>query len=91
MEGDQSDLERTVVASTPSKIHHSPKDALFSRMESIEGADFGEGSVSVIVSDAELSKTYSRGSVQDLNVANSNPRIFKTQSSVELREDSDEE
>ena len=67
------------------------KDALFTKMESIDGADFGEGSVSVIVSDAELSKTYSRGSVQDLNVANSNPRIFKTQSSVELREDSDEE
>ena len=91
MEGDQSDLERTVVASTPSKIHHSPKDALFRSMESIEGVDFGEGSVSVIVSDAELSKTSSRASVQDLNIANSNPRIFKTQSSVELLEDSDEE
>ena len=90
-EGDQSDLERTVVASTPSKIHHSPKDALFRSMESIEGVDFGEGSVSVIVSDAELSKTSSRASVQDLNIANSIPRIFKTQSSVELLEDSDEE
>jgi len=60
-------------------------------MESIEGVDFGEGSVSVIVSDAELSKTSSRASVQDVNIANSNPRIFKTQSSVELLEDSDEE
>ncbi|XP_063680851.1 mucin-2-like isoform X2 [Bolinopsis microptera] len=91
VEGDQSDLERTVVASTPSKIHHNPKDAIFRSMESIEGVGFGEGSVSVVVSDAELSKTSSRGSVPDLNVANSNPRIFKTQSSVELLEDSGEE
>ena len=90
---DQSDLERTVVASTPNKTRPNASHGheLIESLESLQGIRPTDSSVDIIKSNPEIPEPPQSGSITERVSYDPTPEVLKTESSVYVLEDSGEE
>ena len=86
---DQSDLEKTVVASTPNKTRPNASHGheLIESLESLQGIKPTDSSVDIMKSNPEIPELFQSGSVTERVSYDPTPEVLKTESSVDVLED----